>query len=245
VTDTCPAAGYRSAMAFRSCAVCGRLLVGRVLLSAWQRPFCDRHGGDPSCSGCGLSVPVAVGSPRSVPLCAECRPVAVVDQDGVRRVLPGIKQDLQDLGVALRSRTKVKLVSREQLTDRHLGRGGEVNGLTLLGGQAAVEILVREGLTHSQFGVVVAHETMHAFLFERGFRNLDGPSEEGMCEVLAYEWVRRRPGPLDRYEALRMNQNPDAVYGGGFRAAKAAVDRLGVMETLRVLRRTGRIPGGP
>jgi hypothetical protein len=232
-------------MAFQSCAVCARPLVGRVRISAWQRPFCERHAGDPSCSGCGLPVPVAVASPQPVPLCAECYPVAVLDQDGVRRVLPGIKRDLQDLGVALRSRTKVTLVSRGRLTGRHLGGGGDASGLTLLSGQAAVEISVREGLTHSQFGAVVAHETMHAFLFERGFRNLDGPSEEGMCEVLAYEWVRRRPGPLDRYEELRMSQNPDTVYGGGFRAAKAAVDRLGVMESLRVLRRTGRIPGGP
>ena len=245
MTETRPAVARWPGTASRSCAVCTLRLVGRVRISAWERPFCDRHGGDPSCSGCGLPVPAAVGSPRPVPLCSECLPVAVLDQDGVRRVLPGIKRDLQGLGVSLRSRTKVRLVSGGQLTSEHPGQRGDVGGLTLLRGQTAVEILVREGLTHSQFGTVVAHETMHAFLFERGFRDLDPPSEEGLCEVLAYEWVRRRPGPLDRYEELRTTQNPDTVYGDGFRAVKAAVDSLGVMETLRVLRRTGRIPGGP
>ena len=140
---------------------------------------------------------------------------------------------------------RLNLVDGRQLTGSHPGHQGTVNGQALLSGNAAVEIAVRKGLTLSQFGATVAHETMHAFLFERGFHNLDLPSEEGMCEVLAHEWLRRRPGRLDRYEELRTTRNQDPVYGTGYRTARAAVERLGVMETLRVLRRTGRIPAGP
>jgi hypothetical protein len=235
----------RWALASNCCIVCGGHLTGRIHLSGWERPFCAGHSGEPACSGCGVPVTAASGTRGPAPLCRQCRQLAILDQNGVRRVLPGIRADLDNLGVRLRSRTKVSLVSGHRLTQQHPGRKDEVSGLTMLGGEAAVEIIVREGLTLSQFGAVVAHETMHAFLFERGFRHLAPPSEEGMCEVLAYEWLRRRPGPLDRHEELRIARNPDPVYGHGFRIAQAAVDRLGTIETLRMLRRTGRIPIGP
>lgn len=226
-----------------NCTTCGRMLLGRVFVSAWGKPFCDRHASLPRCRGCQL--PLEPPPRERLPLCADCRPVAVGTQGEVKHVLPPLAQEIRALGVRLRSRTHVRLVDPSELPSTHPGQAGEVAGLTLLSGTSAVEIRVLRGLTPARFGSVVAHETMHAYLFERGFPCTHPPSEEGMCELLAHEWVRRRKGPLFRWEQDRLEQNPDPVYGNGFRAARSSVERQGIVETLRTLRRTGRLPVAP
>lgn len=221
------------------CATCGSLLLGPVYFSAWGKRFCTRHELWDRCTGCRLPL----GDPASGrSLCADCRPTAVLVQDDVRRVLPLIRNQLGALGVTLRSRTKVRLVDRTQLATTHPGEAGQVTGMTLMRGSAAIEIRVLFGLTHARFGCAVAHELMHAYLFERRYPRVDPRSEEGICELLALAWVRRRAGPLYEAEARRLEQNPDPVYGEGLRLARDAVERLGIAPVLRELRRTGRLP---
>ncbi|WP_170285484.1 protein DA1 [Micromonospora palomenae] len=58
------------------------------------------------------------------------------------------------------------------------------------------------------------------------------------------DWRRRRCGPclLAEAERRRIAEARNPVYGTGFRAARAAAERVGVRRTLQHVRRYGSFP---
>lgn len=78
------------------------------------------------------------------------------------------------------------------------------------------EINSRRQLTPSEFAEVMAHEMLHCWMFER---NIFPPPKlcEGFCELGAYLFLQRvnRPNALSLAQSIL--ENPDPVYGDGFR----------------------------
>ncbi|PON49407.1 Protein DA1-like [Trema orientale] len=98
-----------------------------------------------------------------------------------------------------------------------------------------------------------------------GFRNLNPEVEEGICQVLSFMWLESevRPAPssssssssskkggkysnvetkLGEFFMHRIANDASAAYGGGFRAANAAVNKYGLYRTLDHIRLTGNYP---
>lgn len=71
-------------------------------------------------------------------------------------------------------------------------------------------------LTPSEFGEVLAHEMLHCWMFER---NIYPPLElcEGFCELGAFLFMQRINRPNALFRAQCIMNNPDPVYGDGFR----------------------------
>ena len=100
-----------------------------------------------------------------------------------------------------------------------------------------------------QLGATLAHELCHAFLVLKGFpaEGLRAELVEGLCELFAHAWLSAAldgaapDGLRDDAKLLlaRMESNPDPVYGGGLRAARAALAGVGgdVPRLLRHVRR--------
>jgi hypothetical protein len=83
---------------------------------------------------------------------------------------------------------------------------------------------------------------MHAWLVQNDFPPLDRTVEEGLCQVVAYRWLRDQPDPRAALLREGMDTSPDPVYGEGFRAAKQAVRREGMNAVLASVKATGRLP---
>ena len=93
-----------------------------------------------------------------------------------------------------------------------------------------------------KFGTTVAHEAMHSYMTQNGFGRVPAHIAEGMCQLLAYAWVIRQDGMLAAAERKQIEDNPDSVYGDGFRQAYEAARRVGVKRTLATVKDQHRFP---
>ncbi|CAN8317373.1 unnamed protein product [Cochlearia groenlandica] len=129
-------------------------------------------------------------------------------------------------------------------------------------------ILVLYGLPRLLTGAILAHELMHGWLRLKGYRNLNPEIEEGICQVLSYMWLesevisdpssRNMPSTsstcnkkggkskvekkLGEFFKHQIANDASHAYGGGFRAANAAVCKYGLRRTLDHIRFTGTFP---
>jgi hypothetical protein len=174
--------------------------------------------------------------------CPTCAADAVETQDDIRRVLPSIRADMARLGVRLGSRVRVVVVDADVVRrSRHQPPDSIVGGVTDRvrwpdGTVSATGITVPRGLTETHFGAAVAHEIGHCWLIEQRVLELPGPIEEGLCQVFAAAWLKRRS---TRFAAALRDSiaiSPDPVYGEGYRRVHAEVVTRGITSVLAGLR---------
>jgi hypothetical protein len=93
-------------------------------------------------------------------------------------------------------------------------------------GKIVVSIVA--GLPDARFRRVFAHEMGHAVMYDRGIVDLPERVVEGMAEYFAHVYLNRTDaGGEERNLAQELAENPDPVYGGGFRAVRRAVAQHG------------------
>lgn len=131
-------------------------------------------------------------------------------------------------------------------------------------------ILVLYGLPRLLTGAILAHELMHGWLRLKGYRNLNPEVEEGICQMLSYMWLESEVMPgfknmpstsaasssssskkggksdvenkLGEFFMHQIANDASPAYGGGFRAANAAVNKYGLRRTLDHINWTGNFP---
>jgi hypothetical protein len=166
-------------------------------------------------------------------------------QDDARRHIPLLRKEMAALGIELDQRVRVTLVEPDRINDEDgelcLGRTLQRTWLeTSVTDVLGIEIV--RGLTETHFGATVAHEIGHAWLAQRGAPGLPPPLAEGVCELFAGAWLKRRPTGFAA--ALRRSalENPDPVYGAGYRMVRDSVVSHGITAVLDSLCGRGRLP---
>jgi len=101
---------------------------------------------------------------------------------------------------------------------------------------------VLRGLPATLFQGVTVHELGHVWLIVHGIQNLPSWAEEGFCELLSYRFYTEMNTPESRHCAQAIEENPDPVYGDGFRRVRARVDASGFGRFLGILRTTKALP---
>jgi hypothetical protein len=215
-------------------------LVGYLETPLKER-FCFSHRDMPACRLC--RAPGVVRSGANVAYCDACAADAVNSQDGVKQIVPRIRLGMSDMGIVLAHRVRVRLMSQGGIAALGARELGVVNGLTRWNGRTVVEIAVVSGLPPAKFGMTVAHETMHAWMFQEGFPPMLTPMiAEGLCQLAAFRWLK---DCADRGASLlrtAIENNPDPIYGDGFRVVRASAKRHGLSRVLSVVRQTGQLP---
>jgi len=220
-----------------ACPACGKTMTPNAAVSLTGEYFCSRHDGEPRCIAC--MAPADPQGRTEVRLCRVCAVTTVSTQQDVKRLLPAIATQLADLSIRTVTPVHVRLVSRSEM--RSAGPP-EALGLTISGAADVVDLMVVRDLPFIKFGSTVAHEVMHVYMAQQRFPPLPGPVAEGLCQLLAYAWVRRQSGPSAQAELRLINETPDPVYGDGFRRARASVERVGVRKTLEHVRQRRDFP---
>lgn len=231
--------------------LCGRIPLGPAAQSLRGEITCLSHDIPVRCAFClapgsGGSGWRILGGDR--PRCPTCSADAVDTPGDVRARLGAIRDTIRDLGFALRAPVRVQLATVAELTGA-VGRhpSGSPLGTTELrttGARTAeaIRILVLAGLPELVFGRVVGHELGHAWLAQFGARPLDPAVEEGVCELIAYAWLKRASTPFA--DALRdqIRRNPDPCYGGGFRTVHTATRQHTLKTVITSLAASGQLP---
>ena len=129
-----------------------------------------------------------------------------------------------------------------------LGFGGSTEVVSKTSDVTAV--LVLRGLPRLLFCSVLAHECGHAHFKLQGFHKMALKTEEGLCQLLAYLWLRqeghcRAEGERERERLYHMNkifEDSSEIYGAGFRAAFEAHERYGISRVLGHASLCGELP---
>ena len=224
----------------RTCGLCDLPIGLKWLVSAAGEVFCAKHEDLPSCRLC------AAPTLRDDGCCRRCGKDLVGDRAAAQRAMPEVRTGLHAIGIRLRQPVRVELVAPTTMASLaralHAGSTGPVNGLTEYTGNRVVRVMVQAGLPVVEFGAVVAHEAMHAWLTQRRFRIAEKPVQEGLCQLVAHGWLRRQADPLAALIRSAIERDPDPDYGEGFRLVRAAARRTGFRALLRTVRATGRLP---
>jgi hypothetical protein len=221
------------------CAVCARPLTGTVNVAVTGEFFCDRHSAQQRCIACGM--PAGEPPVGELPSCPRCAATAVGDRVDVKRVLPPIVRQLHALGVRTTTRVQVRLVGMDELPQAGAPNAHTL-GVTVRASTTVTDLMVLRGLPEMQFGATVAHEAMHVYFGQEGYERLPPPVEEGLCQLLAYAWLRRQGGLLAVAAMRLIELDRGPVYGDGFRAAKAVAEQVGVRRTLEHVKQHGTLP---
>lgn len=230
------------------CDVCQQGLDGAWFVSdPWGNNAHTHHGNEPtaSCSCCQriISKETSNGGrrfPDGRIICGICQTSSVTKGGQIPTALHRVLNDLQQVMTVqgFQGRIDVHLANREELTIRAQGAGcahGNFHGLTTTT-RITTDIVVMEheitllhGLPDLQFRGVLAHELLHVWLNEAG---LQPPMDlmEGFCNLGSHAVYIKAP-PKDREFATvlleQMEQDPDPVYGDGYRTMKAILQRQG------------------
>lgn len=218
------------------CSHCGGHLGMSWHISALGESFCTRHAELPSCRFCG-----APSRPEDGDLCPPCSSEAIRSRRDSNREMPGIRDDMHAIGIRLTVPVRIELTEAWRL-ERELGLD-HVGGATVHADDQVLSIRVVTGLVRREFGQIVVHEAMHAWLVQHRFPSLPEPLCEGLCQAMSYRYIRRHMAePRARLMARHIRESPDPVYGGGFRAVRASALEHGFENVIDHVRRTGRLP---
>ena len=219
-----------------SCPVCHQVMTTRRGVALTGEQFCDRHLEEECCVLCAMP---AAALRLAIPLCRRCAATSIRTEADVRRELPVIKRQLATLGIVTVRPVRVQLASPENL---HEIAGNHALGATISRGTDVVDLFVLRDLPMVRFGTTVAHEVMHCFMTQNGYGQVTSEVAEGLCQLLAYAWIIRQAGTLADAERRNIAENPDPIYGVGFRQAYEAARRVGVRRTLAAVKQYGRLP---
>jgi hypothetical protein len=175
--------------------------------------------------------------------CARCSRWAVDTQSDVGAVVRAVRPLLQSYGLRLPNPVRVELVEPGEL---RTGTGEFVHGATVVerGSRRDLarlcSIRVITGMPATRFGQVVAHEMGHGWLARCPGRR-SSADEEGICELVGSWWLRHRGGRLAAHYLEELKQNPDPVYGGGYRSVCRRAGNLSPAEVVRRMETTGQL----
>lgn len=227
------------------CTICGAV-PSRFVVSLHGRRTCASHRVAERCFFCSEPGEFTRLGP-TITRCPTCTATATVERrDDIEQELPRIRAELQRLGFGLQRRVIVELATSGELHSLSPDAAHAVLGETRLqvqyGSAKAVNVLILRGLPVLWFGRTVAHENMHAWLAEQGWPPRTPRVEEGLCELVAYAWLKAQPGKWPAALRSAMLSGADPLYGAGFHAVQDAVRRRGISGVLESVRKSGRLP---
>ncbi len=246
------------------CGLCGLKLKGKYFLLETPdgpRRYCGECAALPRCFACRLPARGGTVLPDGRVSCPACARTALTDPGEMAALFEDTRVKTSKLLggptpcrlhflVADRPMREAKNGGRtdsppgtEELglyayekKSQQLLRGDRVIGERVTGERCAVYILDR--LPPGRFVETAAHEVAHDWMRHNAPGVRDELLREGFAEYVASQvnLAEGRSG-LNR----RMEQNPDPVYGAGYRAVRDAVKELGFERVLENLRSRGQL----
>jgi hypothetical protein len=241
------------------CAVCGEYIEGQYIQTFWGESYCARHRTQyPECYVCQRPVchRLTDGGKKYQDgrvVCMLCRREAVDDQEQARRVMRQVqvrmtRYDLDTRRISI----PLEMVPLTRLTAKGVSgpmarlQGQTIKQTHLLDGEEykrTIETLyVLGGLPPVYLENVLAHELGHVWLFMQHVDDLPEDLEEGLCNLFAYLLHQEQTSPEARHCIHLLEENPDPIYGDGFRRARAIYEQRGLPALLRGVAQYRRWP---
>lgn len=226
------------------CAVCGGVIEGQYLLDHWGNAYHTRHQGEVlQCDFCRRFIVGTLGDGMTRlhdgrALCSTCAPSSVTSIREARAIVDRTAAELSSFRIVVDPKPiRLRMVGQDELARIAESHAHETKGFTdylvrktVFGRVEAetIHVYLLYGMPRVQAMSTVAHELMHVWQFQRGCFEQDAALSEGACNYASYLILRKHPGAEAEFVIDSMLNDPDPVYGEGFRRVKAFVEREGL-----------------
>ncbi len=247
---------YHNEVALR-CDLCGKVIEGKYASDYWGNNYCLRHQHDADkCDFCGryISRDLTGGGYKysdATKICALCFKSAVDDMKKARPLLKkisdllkleGIEVNIDEVDFNLAGQEELDKISSDHYT-LNKPRGFTNYQSTTLDGRIISEdydIYLLYGMEKNHFIATAAHELMHVWLYKNGPEDSKGALVEGSCNYAAWLVLQYFSEPETEHVKYLMMENPDKIYGDGFRKVKKMAEERGKNYWLRYIRKNSR-----
>lgn len=226
------------------CNLCQQPLTDRYLTDLWGNKGHLHHGNLPTlqCQVCARLISqttsnggVQFGDGRVV--CGICQITAIDDPQQVQQAKTSVLEQLKTVGF-----TYIPEYVAVTLAEQHLlqwrmqaSPSANIHGYTKtldrqvpgLGLVREHSIFVLHGLPRVAFMGVLAHELLHVWLQEHRLNHLSKATTEGFCNLGSALIYQNEGSPLAQVLLQRLWEDPDAVYGVGYRQMRPQLEKLG------------------
>lgn len=245
------------------CSVCQKVLIGTFAVDYWKNKYCLEHLRDAKyhkCYSCGRLIcnNLTQGGVRyydNRTVCNICRQTAVDDTGTMQKIAHRVREKMIAWGLPLRDLVyPIKLANEYDITQGKTYPVKPPCGITksatrMRAGKiidkTVVEIMILYGLPKEIVAAILAHELCHVFFVEKKFPELEPAVEEGLCELSEYLWLSDRDTPMAKFRQWSTENNPDPIYGDGFRAARKAMGKADIVTLLKYVKVYGHLPSSP
>lgn len=229
----------------QNCAVCGQPVVGRCRVDEWGQYFHEECEFKP-CINCGRVV--AMGDlhlPHNRQVCSHCIDKVVQKDAHVQWVYDRVQEIFEKNFLSLPGRVPVEVVDPDRIVklSRNNYGGRYPSGLTVSGGIGLFgakmnhKVYMLDYQHKVVFGGVLAHELLHVWQNEHRV-SLPPKYCEGFCNLGTYLFYSYLDNELSKKRAEKMMQEPDPIYGDGFREVKQIFETEGgrnLEKTIQIL----------
>jgi LIM domain/Protein DA1 len=251
--DSC----YRQHVALR-CSLCGELIQGEYIVDDWGNSYHKFHQGTaPQCDYClrFISDSLSMGGttyPDGRTICGICLQNAIMDEAAGKEVMSEVRDILSEEGVVIEQENiPLILADRDKMKKIHGSNRADVTGYTFYERSSSTlipvttrkyKIYMLTGLPRIAYIQGIAHELMHVWLYRHASLEMDDTLREGSCNFAAYLVLQHYAGKETEFMTKNMMQDPDSIYGEGFRRVKTWVEQKGASEWLDYLRHSNQMP---
>ena len=235
----------------QQCTICLQPLKVDYLVDAWGNAFHSKHEKEGLfCYSCSriISQGVTRGGyvyPDGRHLCSLCQITVVHKDSSILRAYLSVTTQLGTIGITNSPMgIPINLVDLNQLNEKagnlsHLKLKGfthfEKKSTSLTNSDKPYHIFILSGLPRLEFEAVLAHEFLHIWL-EINSIQLDEKTAEGFCNLGSYLIYKNDDTHFSQIHLQAMENDPDEIYGSGFRYMKSVLLEIGWEKLLTKMR---------
>ena len=216
------------------CTICQHPVGNSWFISEVGDIFCASHKNPSFCQGCRRPLPLGA----SGDMCVACIPTLVTHESQTSTIQTDVLKWLTEhIGPNGLHRVPVTFDEPYNFVVNQKG----VTSWSFDGQNFDVAIRILRKVTPNTFQHTLAHEYGHVLLlvdpvsmaFRGGFPSQRHIEEEGFCEVVRYLWLQECGEQHREFDQRDLRNNPDPVYGDGFRLVWKEYEKLGSIVALR------------
>lgn len=248
---------YTSKVAIK-CAVCLQPILAESKIDEYGNTFHKNHIYEyKQCENCGRLICERItGGGKKYSdgrdICYLCSAQAIYENEIIRSLFREVKDKLISLGISIPANITVEGVDRIMLKRKYEADvSPEMKGfcgsteMTRTNGNVKEKttfnhkIFVLNGVPALYLSATIAHELMHAWIFEYAGKDLPPQILEGSCNYVSYLYLKDNSNATARIIIKRLHNSEDAIYGSGFRNIYSRFSGKSVSDFLSYLKKEG------
>lgn len=163
-------------------------------------------------------------------ICPDCIRIAVSPKQPFNWIVDQVLARMKSYGFGALDMTRITIWSattKEMAMYRKAAINVFNEGFCRLKKDGKIDLLIESHLTKIHFAGVLSHELMHAWCFQNGFYSIPQEWSEGICNLCSYLTYQSIDFPLAKVYQDNMMEDPDPIYGDGFRMVLEFYKRYG------------------